>query len=174
MSHVSCIRVMSLLCESCLLCKSHVSYMCTCENSPRKCCLEPCSKHTQFELVSDTYDAWVMSVSVLDTHSIWTCIWHIWYVSHVCYMSWVMSPMWHESCLLYVMRHVSYMAWVMSSIWHESCLLVSFLWGMVVEVVSRLTRESCLLYVTHMSHVSYIWHAWVMSNDTHESCLADS
>ena len=35
-------------------------------------------------------------------------------MSHVSYMSWIMSPICHESCLLYVMSHVSYMSWVMS------------------------------------------------------------
>ena len=32
------------------------------------------------------------------------------------------------------------------------------------------THESCLFYMTHMSHVSSIWHTWVMSllYDTHD------
>ena len=51
-------------------------------------------------------------------------------MSHVSYMSWVMSTEGegdlsevHESCLLHVMSHVSYMSWVMSPFCYESCLV---------------------------------------------------
>ena len=55
---------------------------------------------------------------IYDT-SVW-CVYNtsIWCLYRVSYMSWVMSPICHESCLLYVMSHVSYMSWVMSPICH--------------------------------------------------------
>ena len=79
-------------------------------------------------------------------------------MSHVSYMSWVMSPICHESCLLYVMSHVSYMSWVMSPIRHESCLLYVMSHVSYMScVMPPICHESCLLYV--MSHVSYM--SWV-------------
>jgi hypothetical protein len=66
-------------------------------------------------------------------------------MSHVSYMSWVMSPICQESYFLYAMSHVSYMSWVMSPICHESCLL------------------SCLLYIhvifcTPIRILKSFWH----------------
>ena len=89
-------------------------------------------------------------------------------MSHVAYMSWVMSHTCHESCLVYAMSHVSHMSWVMSPIYHESCLVHVMSHVLYTSwVMSPICHESCLVYV--MSHVSYT--SWVTSPIYHESCL---
>ena len=108
------------------------------------------------------YVSWVMSPICHES-----CLLYV--MSHVSYMSCVMSPICHASCLLYVISHVSYMPWVMSPIWHASCLLYAMSHvSYMAWVMSPICHEACLLYV--MSHaMSYM--SWVMSPMCHESCL---